>query len=456
MTGRSRSAWELLGRFALAVLCVLGVFLSLTTHPQPGVQVAAVNGFLTLSMVAYEQMRVLFNELVLVRHGMNRQYNHLFAAEGAKAGAVVNARKPPQYTIRIGQAISPQAMVETPAPIAIQPQFGIDLEAAGADFSLSIDDFSARFIRPAAVRMSSYLDVTNYTQLYPQVWNAVGTPGTPPTTIDTYLNAQQLLDESDAPDDDERLTIMNPLMERKLVNGVTAILNPQKQLGEQWIKGRAGRLANFEVYMSQSVPNQTTGVMAAGASAVKVNGLNQIGSSLITNGWTAGDIMNAGDVIQSSNTHSVNPQNKTATQSLLNMVCTTMQTADGSGNMTIPIATQGNTGIVTSGQFQNADNAPTTNDVISVYGNVTPSAVSGKVSPVGMALHPDWAAFVMVDLPAYDKGIVECFRVPAPELGLSLRVIKGYLLNSDQLVTRLDGLFGNGLLYGELASRIQA
>ncbi len=456
MTDRTRSVLKCLRALTILFVCALGVVYELI-HPSARLAVmSANNAFLTISMVAYEQMRVLFNELVLLRH-VNRQYNHLFAAEGAKAGASVNARKPPQYTIRTGQAVSIQNMVETPAPITIQPQFGVDLDAATMDFSLSIDDFSHRFLRPAAIRMASFLDFTTYSTLMPQVWNEVGTPGNGgPTTIDPYLNAEQLMDESDAPDGDDRVTIMSPLMERKIVNGVTSLLNPQKQLGEQYIKGRSGRLANFEAYMSQSVPNQTTGVMAAGASAVKVNGLSQTGASIITNGWTAGDILNAGDVVQFANTHAVNPQNKSAYASLLNCVCTQTQTADSGGNMTIPIATSGNTGIVVSGQFQNADNAPTTNDVVSVYGSLTPSTVSGKVSPQGLAVHPDWAAFVMVDLPVYDKGVVEGFRVPAPELGLSLRVLKGYLINTDQLVTRVDGLYGFGLLYGELACRICA
>lgn len=453
MTDRSRSVSRVLRSLAILFACAIGVVVTLTSHPTAGL-LAANNAFLTISMVAYEQMRVLFNELVLLRH-TNRSYQNLFAAEGAKAGSTVNARKPPLYGIRTGQAITQfQAMVETPAPIVVQPQFGVDLDAATADYSLSIDDFSNRFLRPAAVRMASYMDSTFYQAMYPQVWNCVGVPGTPPTSIDTYLNAQQLLDESSAPDGDDRVTIMNPKMERSLINGTTSILNPQRQQGEQWIKGRVGRLANFEAFMSQSVPPQVTGTMAAGASAVTVNGLSQTGASIITAGWTAGDILNAGDVVQFAATHSVNVQNKTANPSLLNCVVTAQATATAGGAMTIPIATQGGGGIITAGNFQNADVAPTTGDVVSVYSSVTPSASSAKTSPQGLAVHPDWAAFCMIGLPVYDKGVVEGFRVPAPELGMDLRVLKGYLINTDQLVTRIDGLMAWGLLYGELACRI--
>lgn len=429
---------------------VIGLLLRLCLPAAHGPLSLADNSFLTIGMVAYESLRVLFNQLTFLRH-TNRQYNHMFAAEGAKAGAVVNARKPTQYNVRIGQAISPQAMVETPVPITIQPQIGIDLEASGSDYALSIDDFSNRFIKPGLVKMANYLDQTVYANLYPQVWNAVGTPGTPPTTIDTYLNVKQLLDESAAPNGGDRCMIVNSLMERKVVGGALTYFNPTSQISEQYIEGSMGKAAGFDWYMDQNVPTLTVGTIAAASATVLTAPANGATSIALT-GWTSGDILNVGDVVQFGSVYGVNPVSKIASQSLANFSVQQLATADGSGHMTPTVSPA----FIFAGAFQNISAQPLAAASVYVWGSATTNTYSAKVSPQGLAVHPDWAAFVTVDLPMYEKGVVDGFRAPVPELGLSLRVLKGYLINSDQLVTRLDMLWGYGLLYGELACRVAA
>jgi hypothetical protein len=131
-----------------------------------------------------------------------------------------------------------------------------------------------------------------------------------------------------------------------------------------------------------------------------------------------------------------------------NFVVTATTFADGSGNMTIPISPA----IVPSGQFQNVKAVPDDNGVIKTFGAAT--TYSAKTTPQGLAFHPDAFTLVPADLPVYEKGVVEGYRVASPQLGISLRVIKAYNVLTDQLVTRVDVLMGWALLYGELATRI--
>lgn len=209
-----------------------------------------------------------------------------------------------------------------------------------------------------------------------------------------------------------------------------------------------GRAVGADWYMDQNVFTQTVGTIAAASATV--NGPNQTGVSVITAGWTSGDILNPGDIISFAGCLEANPQSKQSTGQLMQFTVTALATASAAGAMTVTFTPA----IVTTGQFQNVTAAPTTAGAVSVYGSTTVSTSSAKVTPQNLLFHPDFCTLVTAPLPVYDKGVVEGYRVDAPELGISVRVIKAYLPLSDQLITRIDVLYGWALLYGELACRI--
>jgi hypothetical protein len=442
----------------LILLAMVGVCLAygLTSWlllTQPATEVSyAQNTFLTISMVAYEQLRVLFNQLKFTRN-INRQFDSMFAVSGAKIGATVNARKPPRYVVNKGQLAVVQNMTETPVPIVLTDQANIALGAATADFALSIDDFSNRFLRPAAIAIANQMDFDGTSRMTPLVWNHVGTPGTAPTTADTYLRAGVKLDNGAAPNGGDRCFVVNPDAQRAIVNGLTATFNPTKQISEQYLEGSMGKALGGDWYMDQNVFSQTVGVIVGAAATV--NGANQGGNgSIITAGWTSGDILNAGDIVSFAGCNAVNPQNRQSTGQLAQFTVTATATASGAGAMTItftpPInATPGD-------QFQNCSAFPTTTGAVRVYDLTTTATYSGVSTPQNLFFHPDFCTLVTAPLPVYDKGVVEGYRVDAPELGISLRVIKFYTGLSDQLVTRIDVLYGWALLYGELACRVSS
>ncbi len=406
------------------------------------------NSFLTISLVTYEALRVLYNELTFTRH-INRQYDDKFGVAGAKVGATINARKPPRYTVRDAQAVSIQAMVEQPVPVTLNHQLGVDLEASTADYALSIDNFSDRFLKPAAIAIANKIDDLGMSEMTPLVWQNVGTPGTAPTTLDGYLAAKTRLDNSAAPNGGQRKIVVSPAMEQSIVNGLTTVFNPTKEISQQYIEGSMGKAAGFDWYMDQNVYTQTVGTIAN--AAVTVNGPNQgANGSIITASWTAADFLNIGDIVGFDGCFAVNPQNRRSTGQLAEFTVSALATADGAGAMTITFTPA----MVVGGQFANVSAFPTDAGSVYVYQSATTSTYSAKSSPQGLAFHPDFCTLACADLPVYEKGVVEGFRVPAPELGLSLRVIKAYNVMTDQLVTRLDILMGWSLLYGELCCRV--
>src|SRR5689334_5156872 len=115
------------------------------------------NNLLTPIMITRESARVLENNLSFTKY-VNRSYSDEFAIRGAKIGATINVRIPPRYSGRTGAALAVEDAVETYRPLTLSTQFGVDIAFTTQDLTLSIDDFSERFITPAMAAVSNKLD----------------------------------------------------------------------------------------------------------------------------------------------------------------------------------------------------------------------------------------------------------------------------------------------------------
>jgi hypothetical protein len=59
------------------------------------------------------------------------------------------------------------------------------------------------------------------------------------------------------------------------------------------------------------------------------------------------------------------------------------------------------------------------------------------------------------DLPLPTGGVVAAFRAVDKSLGVSLRVIQAYDINTDKMPVRIDVLYGWTTLRGEMGCRVQ-
>ncbi len=398
------------------------------------------NQILTISMITREALRVLVNNLSFTK-GVNRQYDDQFAVKGAKIGSTLNIRKPARYIGRSGPTISIESQTETYVPLTLSTQRGVDVQFTSADLHLSMDDFSDRYLKPAMANVANYIDYDGL-QLASGVWNQTGTAGTPPSALLTYLNANKILADNAAPQDDLRSAIINPAAEAAIVNALTTVFNPTKTISEQYEMGKMGRAIGLKWSMDQNVGMHTNGTFSG---TPLVRGGSQSGSSLITDGWGASltDLLNVGDVFTIDGVYAVNPQSRQSTGALQQFVVTTQAVSDGSGISTIAIAPA----ITASGQFQNVTAVPADNAPITVYG------ASGLVYATNLVHHRDAFVMASADLPL-PKGVDMAARVADPESGLSVRMIRDYDVVNDLFVTRLDVLYGWALLYPQLACRV--
>ncbi len=383
---------------------------------------------------------VLENELTFTKQ-VNREYDDRFANSGAKIGDTVSIRRPVRYLGRNGQALSVENTTESSVPLTLSNQWGVDTAFSSKDLTLSVDEFADRILKPAVATVANAIDFAGM-QLYRDVYNIVGTPGTTPSALTTYLDAGVRMDNEATPRDGNRAVVLNPQAQATIVGNLTTLFNPTKSIADQYSDGTMGQAVGFKWNMDQNVNTHTVG--ALGGTPL-VNGANQSGSSLVTDGWTAAAAtrLRRGDVFTIAGVFAVNPQNRQSTGQLRQFVCTADGASDGSGNMTISISPA----IVTSGALQTVSAAPADNAAITVLG------AANTVTPQNLAFHRDAFTLATADL-LMPGGVDMGKRVRSKKLNVSMRLVRAYDINNDRLPCRIDVLGGWATLRPELACRI--
>jgi hypothetical protein len=432
------------------------------------------NNLLTISQITNEGLMVLENDLCIADH-VNRQYADQFAITGAKIGYTVNVRRPPRYIGTTGPALNIEDTNETFVPVTLSTQFHVDVQFTTADMATSIDLFKERVLNPVIATVANKIDRDGAVFLYQNTPNAVGLPGTPPSSLYTPLTAGAVLDTFAAPRDGSRVVIVDPWSMASLVDSQKGLFNPQSAVGEQYKKGLFGKnVAGFDWYQDQNVVSYTVG--AGGGTPTLANNTS---SAWLSSGWAANGLIQTtawtssanprvtvGDIISVAGVYAVNPQSRGQVgSSRLNqfvVIAPQASLSNGTYNSTTGVysSTSGgaldlwvkNAGIY-GGQFQNVSALPTSSAAVTLWGNGTSTAYAGTVSPQSIAMHRDACAlaFADLDLPG---GVDMAARAVDEEGGISFRIVRQYTINNDALPARCDVLYGYGALYSELACRI--
>jgi hypothetical protein len=395
------------------------------------------NTLLTISMITREALRVLENNLTFAKQ-INRQYDDKFAIAGAKIGTVLNIRKPPRYAGRVGQALTIEDATETSVPLTLTTQRGVDIAFTSQDLTLSIDDFSKRFLKPAVAAVANAVDFDG-TAMTQGVYNMVGTPGTMPNTALLYLQAGQRLNEEACPVDDRKL-VMGPGFVPPIVDALKGLFQSSERIAEQYEKGMMGIGLGFSWYMDQNMRTQVAG----SPGAVTVAGANQTGSNLTVSALTGA--LNKGDVFTIAGVNAVNPQSKQSTGVPRQFVVTANVL---SGATVIPIAPP----IQVFGAAAPFNPFATVNALPASGAALTFAFTAAQSSGQACAFHPEAFTMACADL-LIPGGVDMASRVSDDQLGLSIRAIRAYDINLDRFPTRLDILYGFAVLYAEMACRI--
>ncbi len=390
------------------------------------------NALLTPSLITKETLVMLENNLVAAGK-VNRQFENQFV----KIGSSLTVRKPNRFLVTSGPGLQIQNISEPSTSITISNQKHVDFQFTSQDLTLTIEEFSERYAKPAAAELANQLDYDVLTNTF-TFSNLVGTPGTLPANFASIGAVGQRMDELGAPQDGRTL-ILNPAAYWSMAAGLVGLF--VQSVSEPALKGFLANIANFMIFEDQNVQQFTNGNYAGTGV---VNGANQTGSVLVTNGWTASltGLLTPGTVFTIDGVYQVNPKNRQSTGTLKNFTVSAASSSDSGGNATLNIFPS----ITTTGAYQNASAAPANLARIRI---VSGTANTAYFNNIGFVRDAIGLVTVPLELP---EGVD--FRAREMYKGISMRIIRAYDINNDVFPARIDILYGTTQFYDDLAVRL--
>lgn len=391
------------------------------------------NTILTPTQVTRKALLVLHQKLRFCG-SINRQYDDSFAKSGAKIGDTLKIRLPNQYTVTSGATMSAQDSVESSVSLQVATQKHVALNFSSAELTLSIDDFSTRFIEPAMAVLAAAMEA-DALSMRKDVWNQVNNTGSA-ATFRKLLDGRAKMVDNLTPDGDWT-ALLNTTDNADLVDALKGLFNSPKELSKQYRDGVMGNTAGFDFMENTHLAKQTRGSGDGNYVCNTSTGLTSGSANLVVTGGTG--TIKQGEIITVAGVTAVHPETKVDT-GVLQQFVVTADSAGGSVTLTIsPIP-------VTSGATQNV--------TIASAGASKAVTIAGTASTnYGQSLlyHKDAFALVTADL-TMPKGA----HFAAREVydGISLRIWQQGDIVNDKFPCRVDVLYGFKSIRPQMACRL--
>lgn len=400
------------------------------------------NSNVTIDMVTREALRVAHESCQFIAT-TDRQYDDSFAKTGAKIGSSLRVRKPNQYVRTSGSRVMDiQDQDEQTSTITVATQDHVDMRFNSAELALSIDELSKRYIEPAVKVLVSNIEADYLAYATKKVYNVVGTAGTAITNLSTPGLARARLNQMLAPKDNNRAIQMDSITMAGLVNGVAAYFNPSNAIASQYKEGLVARTSMADYYENERVWNLTNSadvtVTTAAAAAVTDGGTN-ITLASVANATTAGMVFTVAGV------YACHPETKQSLGYLQPYVVVT----GGTTTQEVSPAT------ILTGPRQNVCSSASAQLATTAYNGtsvaVTFSGAASTTYAQPLMYHKEAFQFVTADLPIMDDAS-KCVR--RTQDGLSLRVWQASDIRNDEMLMRIDILYGMSALRPEWGCRM--
>jgi hypothetical protein len=382
-------------------------------------------------MVTREALRVAHEKLSFIGT-IDRSYDDSFARNGAKIGDTLRIRMPNQYVRRTGSRVmNVQEQDEATQTVTVATQDGVDMRFNSAELALSIDDFSRRYIEPAVKVLVAGIEGDVIESCTKAVYNQTGTAGAVVGTsgdISAITLARGRLNQYLAPKSDRALQLDSITM-GTIVNGNKALFHDGSQLKEAFREGFYSRNAMADWYENEKTYVHTNG---ADHTTVTVNDTVASGDSVIT---LAGGTLTVGTVFTIADVKAVHPETKASYSHDQQFVVTAV---NGNDYTVSP-------SFISTGPKQNIDHLPSSSDVVTAFGDASTAYRQN------LMYHKEAFTFVTADLPLMDDA-AKCVR--RVQDNLSMRVWQGSDIRNDELLMRIDILYGWKVLRPEWACRI--
>ena len=389
------------------------------------------NSLLTINMITREAVRLWKNSNAFLQN-VDMQYDDSFAVTGAKIGSTLRIRLPNDFTVTTGPALSVQDTNEQSTTLTLATQKHVDVSYSTADRTMSLDDYSQRVLAPMVNNLAGAVAVDIMSGSEGGICNFVANQDVNYNILSpnqtTYLNAGASLDLNSAPIANRKI-VNSPRTEARVVGTLSGLLNPTSEISRQYVTGRMYDALGFIWMKDQTTITHTNGALAQGSATV--NGAGQTGLSITVNSLAAG--LNVGDIITIAGVYAVNRITKQSTGELRQFAVTATAASGATSISIYPAIVPAVGGQAV--QYQTVTASPANSAAINPVAGLAASTQYRK----NFAYAPEAVTLATADL-EIPKGVHEAAREQFD--GVSMRMITDYFIGTDQLITRLDVLYG--------------
>ena len=411
------------------------------------------NTLTVIDMVAAKAMKHAHEKATFIQT-INRSYDDSFAKTGGKIGSTLRVRNPNQFTRTQGSRVmAVQDVTETTQTITVATQDHVDIRFNSAELSLSIDEIDERYIDPAMSVLVSGIDGDCLRLATLDTYNVVGTPGTVVGTVTSGFSdttalglARAKINQGLAPDGERSLQLDSVTM-AYVANGIKGLFHPKTQVEKAFIKGFVAESAMATFYENERTVSQTYGGDVTG---------NTDAASLVTDGGIIVDFHTdisvantaVGSIFTIAGVYAAHPETKASLGHLQQFVVISKNAASVNVSPTIYLGLSASTAAKRNVVKVDGTALALTdfNAAVVTFGGT----ISGTFRQ-NLMYHKDAFTFVTADLPLYEGSDKMARKMKD---GISLRVWQDGDIINDELLLRIDILWGFKTLRPEWACRI--
>ncbi len=399
------------------------------------------NSLVTIDMITREALRIAHEKCSFIG-SVDRQYDDSFAKTGAKIGSTLRVRKPNQYVRTQGSRVMDvQDQAESNGTITVATQDHVDMRFNSAELALSIDDISNRYIEPAVSVLVSGIEGDFLAYATKATYNVAGTAGTGITSLVAPGAARAKINQGLAPKDNRSIQ-MDSVTMGGLVNGVAAYFNPSNDISKQYREGMVARTAMADYYENERIwtlTNSDDVTADTDAAALVTDG----GSTIDMHTLLPVAKQTVGSVFTIAGVYACHPETKAAYRHLQQFTIT----AVGATTTTVSPS------FYLTGAKKNVCSSTGANLATTDFNAKTLTFVGAASTSYAQPLmyHKEAFQFVTADLPLMDDAH-KCVR--RVQDGLSMRVWQASDIRNDELLMRIDILYGMAALRPEWACRM--
>ena len=406
------------------------------------------NTLLTIDMITKEALRLAHEKATFIGT-INRQFDDSFGASSGKIGDTLRIRLPSQYTRRTGSRIMDvQDSVQQSTALVVATQDGVDMRFNSREMALDLDAFSELHLQPAMATLMSNIDADVIVGCTKATYNTAGIPSSAISSLTTPGAGRTRLNQNLAPKSDRRLQVDSGTM-ASIVTNTAAYFNPSNAISEQYREGLVARTAMADYYENERIWTLPT-VSSVTNSSMKLNStawISTLGQTVLGVTSVLNPNIPVGTGLTIAGIYDVHPETKAQLPQLKQLVV--VSTAMATSSLTISPA------LYMSGPRQNFASVYTaTSLALSTLAVSTVGAggtLFGTSYPLGLMYHKDAYTFATAQLPLM-KNAEMCSRRTFD--GLSLRVWQDTDIRNDELLTRIDILYGFAAIRPEWGCRL--